>query len=32
LRFIWPSTCQNLNPFNYLILGRNGCDLLTQYD
>jgi hypothetical protein len=23
--------CQ-LNLFNYLILGRNGCDLLTQYD
>jgi len=30
LRFIWPSTCQNLNLFNYLILSRNGCDLLTQ--
>src|SRR3981081_943248 len=22
LRFIWPSTCQNLNLFNYLILCR----------
>jgi hypothetical protein len=30
LRFIWPSMCQNLNLFNYLILSHNGCDLLTQ--
>jgi hypothetical protein len=30
LRFIRPSTCQNLNLFNYLILSPNSCDLLTQ--
>jgi hypothetical protein len=30
LRFIWPSTCQNLNLFNYLIRSRYGRDVLTQ--
>jgi hypothetical protein len=32
MRSIWPSIRQILNPFNYLILGQNGCDTLTQYD